>query len=201
VLWAGRNQISDISPLAGLTGLMTLSLSDNQISDLSVFSTMSMVLPVGSLFLRENPLNTEAFTVHIPAFETHNPQWLVFYDPPKTLTVSSGAGGTVTDPGIGSFLYTQYVQVSITAVPYTSYHFVEWSGTAVDAAHVADPNAASTTVDMYDDYTLHANFAIDQHTLYPSRKRIRCYARMIWKFSAKRLRKAFACSLTSSKNV
>jgi hypothetical protein len=121
----------------------------------------------GDIYLEINPLNADAVTVHIPAFEANNPTWDVHYNPPtqKTLTVSSGAGGTVTDPGIGSFLYNHYLNVSITAVPDTGYHFVEWSGTAVDAANVADPNAASTTVYMYDNYTVHANFAIDQNTL------------------------------------
>ncbi|MBT7743129.1 MAG: hypothetical protein HN727_15090 [Opitutae bacterium] len=35
ILWTGVNQISDLSPLKGLTNLKELWLSDNEISDLS----------------------------------------------------------------------------------------------------------------------------------------------------------------------
>jgi len=81
------------------------------------------------------------------------------------LTVSSGSGGSVTAPGEGSFLYGDQVNVSIQATPIANYHFVNWTGTAVDAGKVADPDSASTTITPDADYTLHANFAIDQHDL------------------------------------
>jgi len=45
------------------------------------------------------------------------------------------------------------------------YHFMNWTGTAVTAGKVADPTSANTTVTMVGDYTLEANFAIDQQIL------------------------------------
>ena len=81
--------------------------------------------------------------------------------PPKTLTSSSTAGGDVTTPGEGAFQYDHGTYASIVATPESNYHFVNWTGTAVTAGKVTDPNAASTTVLMDADYTVTANFAAD----------------------------------------
>jgi subtilisin family serine protease len=75
------------------------------------------------------------------------------------LTVTSTTGGTVTQPGVGSFQYGQGTVVDLNAVPSTGYYFVNWTGTAVDAGKVANPNSANTTVTMNADYTIVANFA------------------------------------------
>jgi len=83
----------------------------------------------------------------------------------RALTSSSTAGGSVTDPGEGSFDYDHDTVVDIVAGADLNYHFVEWTGTAVDNGKVADPNAASTTVTMDADYTVVANFTIDQRAL------------------------------------
>jgi hypothetical protein len=83
----------------------------------------------------------------------------------RSLTVSSTSGGSVTSPGQGLFKYDHGTAVSIKATSQANYHFVNWTGTAVDSGKVPDPNAASTTVTADADYTLRANFAIDQRTL------------------------------------
>ncbi len=83
----------------------------------------------------------------------------------KTLTVSAGTGGNVTAPGEGSFQCAQGASVSIQAAAKAHYYFTHWSGTAVDAGKVADPASAGTSVTMDADYTLAANFRIDQHRL------------------------------------
>jgi hypothetical protein len=82
-----------------------------------------------------------------------------------TLTISSTDGGSVTTPGEGSFKYGYGTVVDVVATADEHYHFVNWTGTAVDAGKVADPNSASTTVTVEADYTLTANFAIDTYTL------------------------------------
>ena len=82
-----------------------------------------------------------------------------------TLTTSSTTGGSVTTPGEGSFQYTQGTLADINATPDINYHFVDWTGTAVDAGKVANPSSAETTVTMNNDYTVQANFAIDTFTL------------------------------------
>lgn len=76
----------------------------------------------------------------------------------KTLTTSTGTGGTVTTPGIGTYTYYKNQVVSVLATADSCYRFSSWTGTAVTAGKVADPNAASTTVTMSDNYTLQANF-------------------------------------------
>jgi hypothetical protein len=82
-----------------------------------------------------------------------------------TLTVSAGAHGTVTSPGIGSFTYDPNTVVPVVATPDTHSFFVNWTGSAVIAGKVADPCSASTTVTMDNSYTLQANFCGDRLTL------------------------------------
>ncbi|MCX5644140.1 MAG: leucine-rich repeat domain-containing protein [Phycisphaerae bacterium] len=75
-----------------------------------------------------------------------------------TLTISSTPGGSVSKPGIGTFVCAEGASVAIEAVAQSGYYFVNWSGTAVTAGKVAKPNLASTTVIVSADYTLVANF-------------------------------------------
>jgi len=83
-----------------------------------------------------------------------------------SLTTSSTSGGSVTTPGeAGPYSYDNGTVVSIEATAASNYHFVSWTGTAVDAGKVASSSTASTTVTMDADYTVVANFAIDQRTL------------------------------------
>ncbi|MHC4120774.1 MAG: InlB B-repeat-containing protein, partial [Planctomycetota bacterium] len=75
------------------------------------------------------------------------------------LTISSSTGGSVVDPGEGSFEYDDGTSVPIQAAPDDNYNFVNWTGTAVDAGKVANPSAAATAVTVDAAYTLRANFA------------------------------------------
>jgi hypothetical protein len=77
------------------------------------------------------------------------------------LTTSSSPGGSVTVPGEGEFIYLKGSDANIVAVPELYYHFVGWTGTAVDAGKVADPCALSTAVLMNANYTVVANFEAD----------------------------------------
>jgi hypothetical protein len=80
-----------------------------------------------------------------------------------SLTVSSTIGGSVTTPGEpGPYQYDQGTEVSIEATEDLNYRFVNWTGTAVNAGKVANPDSASTTVTMDADYTIQANFVIDE---------------------------------------
>jgi hypothetical protein len=83
----------------------------------------------------------------------------------RTLTSSSTAGGNVTTPGEGAFQYDNGTVVNLVATNDAHYHFVNWTGTAVTAGKVGNPNSANTTVTMDGDYTVIANFAIDQQSL------------------------------------
>ena len=83
----------------------------------------------------------------------------------RSLTTATTSGGTVTTPGIGTYWYDHGTNASIAASANTNYHFVDWTGTAVTAGKVANPNVAATTVLMDANYTVIANFAIDRKTL------------------------------------
>lgn len=81
------------------------------------------------------------------------------------LVVSSEDGGAVSMPGQGTFLYEDGTLATVEATPEPYYRFVGWTGTAAEVGKVADLDAAHTTVIVDGDYTLHANFALEQHVL------------------------------------
>ncbi len=76
--------------------------------------------------------------------------------PSYDLTVNSTAGGSVTEPGEGTFTYDEGTVVDLLAVPDPGYTFVDWTG---NVGTVADPDAADTTITMNGDYSITANFS------------------------------------------
>jgi hypothetical protein len=77
----------------------------------------------------------------------------------RTLTSSSTDGGYVRQPGGGVFQYDDGTVVNLMATADLNYHFINWTGTAVDVGRVADPNSSQTKVTMDADYAVVANFA------------------------------------------
>ncbi len=75
---------------------------------------------------------------------------------PYTLTVNSTPGGSVIEPGTGTFTFDPGMEVDLLAVPDTGYEFVNWTGN-VDT--MADSYAADTTITLDSSYTITANFA------------------------------------------
>jgi len=75
----GDNSIVNISPLIGLTELCRTNLSSNQISD--VYPLVQNVgLGTGdTVWIYDNPLNTDAVTIHIPALRARGV--IVHYEP------------------------------------------------------------------------------------------------------------------------
>jgi hypothetical protein len=71
------------------------------------------------------------------------------------LTISSTAGGSVTEPGEGLFTYDEGTLVDLAAAPDAGYRFAQWSG---NVTAIEDAYAASTTITMNGDYTVTANF-------------------------------------------
>jgi hypothetical protein len=71
------------------------------------------------------------------------------------LTTSSTAGGSVTTPGEGAFLYDVGTAADLVAEAEEGYSFVSWTG---DVGTIADVNAPTTTVTMNGDYSVTANF-------------------------------------------
>jgi hypothetical protein len=71
------------------------------------------------------------------------------------LTVDSGAGGIVSDPGEGVFTYDDGEVVGLVATPDCGHAFNGWTG---DTTDIADVNAATTNITMNAAYSITANF-------------------------------------------
>jgi Leucine-rich repeat (LRR) protein len=90
VLYLNDNRIQDISPLATLSKIGEagpkfpkssphLTLSNNQISDISSLVSNSGIGEEDRVNLKGNPLNDEAYDVHIPALQERGVK--VWFDP------------------------------------------------------------------------------------------------------------------------
>jgi hypothetical protein len=73
------------------------------------------------------------------------------------LTVSSTAGGSVTDPGEGVFPCDVGAVVTLVARPDEGYQFVRWTG---DVVTIADVETAQTTITMEGNYSITADFEL-----------------------------------------
>jgi cell division septation protein DedD len=76
----------------------------------------------------------------------------------STLNTSSTAGGSVTNPGEGTYYYNYGDIVTINATPDSCYYFVNWSG---DTGTIVNVNALNTTITMNGNYSIQANFAAE----------------------------------------
>jgi hypothetical protein len=73
-----------------------------------------------------------------------------------TLTITTKPGGTVTQPGIGTFTFKKGTVVNLLALPQPlGYGFDYWEG---DKNTIADYHASSTTITMNGDYVINAKF-------------------------------------------
>jgi hypothetical protein len=82
-------------------------------------------------------------------FETWHPE------PVALLMVSSTEGGSVTEPGEGTFLCPLGTEVDLVAEAGSGYQFANWSG---DVDTIDDVDAASTTITTDNSYSIRADF-------------------------------------------
>ena len=71
------------------------------------------------------------------------------------LTVSSTAGGSVTEPDEGTFTYDEGAVVDLRVAVEESSRFLNWTG---DVDTIANVEAAATNITMHGDYSITANF-------------------------------------------
>jgi len=72
------------------------------------------------------------------------------------LTTSGTTGGSITEPGKGTFSYYEGTVVDLVAVAEEGYQFVKWTG---EVNTIANVNAAETTITMVSNYySITANF-------------------------------------------
>ena len=84
------NNITDVSPLAGLTNLTRLNLRGNRIADISPLAARSGLAQGAEVDVRDNPLSTISYSIHVPALQSRgvdlhadpNPATIVEYDAP-----------------------------------------------------------------------------------------------------------------------
>jgi Leucine-rich repeat (LRR) protein len=79
------------------------------------------------------------------------------------LTITSGEGGSVTDPGEGTFTVDSGRVVDLVATATIGYRFVNWTG---GVSTVANPYTASTTITVNGNYSITANFERAEVTYY-----------------------------------
>jgi hypothetical protein len=72
-----------------------------------------------------------------------------------SLTISSTDGGSVTEPGEGTYIYGNSTVVNLVAVPDEGCQFVRWTG---NVSAIADIDAAETAITMNASYSITANF-------------------------------------------
>ncbi len=72
-----------------------------------------------------------------------------------SLTISMTHGGWIAQPDDGTFIYDEGTVVDLMAIPDPGYRFVAWTG---DVDTIADIYAATTTITMNGDYSIHAAF-------------------------------------------
>ena len=76
-----------------------------------------------------------------------------------TLTITSTTGGSVTTPEEGTSTYDEGTVVNLVAEAGEGYRFVNWTG---DVGTVDDVNDTTTTITMNGDYSITANFGLDE---------------------------------------
>ena len=82
-----------------------------------------------------------------------NPDPVIVYN----LDISSTTGGSVPDPGEGTFQYYEGTVVDLVATPDAGYRFVGWTG---DVDTIEDVDEASTTITIQGDYEITADFKL-----------------------------------------
>ncbi len=73
------------------------------------------------------------------------------------LTITSTSGGSVTEPGEGTFTYDEGTVVNLTAEAEEGYRFAMWTINSC-TCHISDIYSASTSINMGGNYSIVANF-------------------------------------------
>jgi len=78
------------------------------------------------------------------------------------MTIDSSEGGEVTSPGMGTSRYRPGQVVRLVVLAEEHYRFVGWTG---DIEQIADPASRNTTISIWSDYSITANFELVEYTL------------------------------------
>ena len=108
------------------------------------------VVTVGDVYDAATNITMEESYSITALFESWEP------DPQVQLTIYSAEGGSVADPGEGSFSYPLGTEVSLVAMSEDGYRFAGWSGEVGAIAGIGD---ATTTITMDNSYSVRADFS------------------------------------------
>jgi uncharacterized protein YkwD len=78
------------------------------------------------------------------------------YGESYTLSITSTTGGSVINPGEGTFTFDEGQVVNLFALPEPGYQFTNWTG---NVGTIANVNASITTITASASYSIRANFA------------------------------------------
>jgi hypothetical protein len=164
MLYLSDNHVTDITALHGLDRLQYVSLDHNQIGDISPLSDLTSLQ---YLNIESNPLDQQAYDVHIPQILANNPGISLLYDPLPyvlsastcVLSISSTGGGSVTNPGQGQFVYDRGDAVRIEAREDPGFVFAGWSGSVTGTTNPMQ-------IVMSKDQQIRANFESTRRVVY-----------------------------------
>jgi len=140
------------SPSAGLEGTWVLKYYGEQGNLRAPYLWSDTKLIISVFATAEQKISDiTGYKVESPVWQFTTAEEIVEYD----LTISSTAGGTVMEPGEGTFTYNEGTVVDLSIAVEESARFVNWTG---DVDTVADVNAHTTSITMDDDYSITANF-------------------------------------------
>lgn len=133
------------------------------ITDYAIFAAAWMTTPITLQWNSDcdisRPLDSVINEMDLSVF---GDEWLSRVAPERhTIIITSTVGGHVTSPGEGQFAYIPPRVVPLEAIADAGFDFVHWTGTAVDAGRVTDPNSNTPNLIIDGDnhnYTLQANF-------------------------------------------
>jgi hypothetical protein len=140
------------SPAIGADGTVYIGSFDGRLYAVNSDGSEKWSFATG-YWVQSSPAIGADGTVYVGSFDTK--LYAITEAPRYILTVSAGAGGSLTEPGAGEFIYPAGAVVNLTATPDNRYRFVNWTG---DTDEIANVNSVSTTITMRGDYSITANF-------------------------------------------
>jgi outer membrane protein assembly factor BamB len=141
------------SPAIGADGTIYVGSGDHKLYAINPDGIGEWSLTTGS-YVDSSPAIGADGTIYVGSFDK-NLYALTEEEKEYNLTTSSTAGGSVFDPGEGTFTYVEGTEVNLVAEAEEGYRFVNWTG---DVDSIADVEDATTTITMDDDYSVTANF-------------------------------------------
>jgi len=139
-------------PAIGADGTIFVGSFDGRLYAVNSDGTEKWSFATG-YWVQSSPAIGADGTVYVGSFDTK--LYAITEAPRYSLTVSGSAGGSLTEPGAGEFIYSAGAVVSLAATPDNRYRFVNWTG---DTDEIADVNSVSTTITIRGDYSITANF-------------------------------------------